>query len=394
GGYKHHHVQGQAGTPRVHRLPGDARRGSDLGEARRLHVAEQEGAPERLQRPAAESVGARLHPVEGHPFRPIRPRAAGLRRHHRAGRLKDLPGLPQEAEQHERDGRGARVGGCKGVQEVAGVAGGATITAEPPVEGAPLGRAKERLGRYAVAAVFLAPTFVLLGVWIVYPAVYTIARSFFGASGFGDFAGIDNYKALFTTSAITTAIKNNAIWVAVVPASITAIGLVFAVLTERIAWSLAFKTVVFMPMAISLFAAGVIWRIMDRQEPQLGAVNAVIRVVHDEFSPPGALSDALPSTPSLTGSPQTGLTLQHALRPGQTAPLGLTGIPPDQVPKGAVQAVQPRPAANGIAGVVWRDFKPGGGTPGKVERGELGLPGVIVELKDAKGAMIGSTSTE
>jgi alpha-glucoside transport system permease protein len=147
-------------------------------------------------------------------------------------------------------------------------------------------------------------------------------------------------------------------------------------------------------MAISLFAAGVIWRIMDRQEPQLGAVNAVIKVAHDEFSPPGALSDALPSTQSLTGSPQTGLTLKTPLRPGQTAPLGLTGIPPDQVPKGAVQAVLPRPVANGIAGVVWRDFKPGGGTPGKVERGELGLPGVTVELKDAKGAKIKSTSTE
>ena len=63
------------------------------------------------------------------------------------------------------------------------------------------------------------------------------------------------------------------------PALVTAIGLIFAVLTERVRWSVAFKTVVFMPMAISLFAAGVIWRMMYQQDPSRGAVNAAIGVV-------------------------------------------------------------------------------------------------------------------
>ena len=58
--------------------------------------------------------------------------------------------------------------------------------------------------------------------------------------------------------------------------------------------------------------------------------------------------------------------------------LGLTGIPPDAVPTGAVQAVQPAPKPGDIVGVVWRDFKPGGGKAGVVEKGELGLPGVTV----------------
>jgi alpha-glucoside transport system permease protein len=268
---------------------------------------------------------------------------------------------------------------------------GPGITAEPPVAGAP---PDDRPGirRYAVAAAFLAPAVALLGVWIVYPAVYTIIRSFYGQSG-GNFVGIDNYKALFTTGTITTAIKNNAIWVAVVPALITAIGLIFAVLTEKISWSLAFKTAVFMPMAISLFAAGVIWRIMDRQEPGIGAVNAVIASVHDAFSPPGALSDALPSTDSEVGSPASGIVLKKPLHPGDVALLGLTGIPPQQVPKGARQAVQPKPRAGSITGVVWRDFKPGGGIPGKVEPGEVGLPGVTVVLRDSAGKKVGSTST-
>jgi alpha-glucoside transport system permease protein len=267
----------------------------------------------------------------------------------------------------------------------------ATIRAEPQTAAPPVDR--PGLRTYAVAAAFIAPALVLLGVWIVYPAVYTIIRSFYGQSG-TDFVGIDNYKALFTTSAITTAIKNNAIWVAVLPATITAIGLVFAVLLEKVSWSLAFKTAVFMPMAISLFAAGVIWRIMDRQEPGIGAVNAVIASVHDAITPPGALSDALPSTTNETGSPSQGIVLKTPLRPGGVAVIGLTGIPPAQTPSAARQAVKPAPEAGSITGVVWKDFKPGGGVPGKVEQGEVGLPNVKVFLRDDSGKKIGTATSE
>src|SRR5439155_1628410 len=84
-------------------------------------------------------------------------------------------------------------------------------------------------------------------------------RSFFNATG-KKFVGIDNYTALWSDELIHKSIVNNFYWVLVVPALITAIGLVFAVLTERISWAVAFKTAVFMPMAISLFAAGVVWR--------------------------------------------------------------------------------------------------------------------------------------
>ena len=71
-----------------------------------------------------------------------------------------------------------------------------TIGAESPVEGAPLAAEPGRARKYAIAGIFLAPAFVLLVVWVVYPAVYTIIRSFFGQSGFGDFVGGDNYKTL------------------------------------------------------------------------------------------------------------------------------------------------------------------------------------------------------
>lgn len=270
------------------------------------------------------------------------------------------------------------------------------ITAEPPVAAAPPPAAGPgRLGKYLTGAIFLGPALFLLGVWMVYPAVYTIVRSFFGEHGFiGTWVGIDNYKTLFTTSTLLTAIKNNAIWVAVVPALVTAIGLIFAVLTERVRWAVAFKTVVFLPMAISAFATGVTWRIMYQQDPGLGAVNALGKTISGVFSPAGVLSQASPSTPALQTTPGGALVLKTATHPGGIVLLGLTGIAPDQVPKSAVQAVTPPPKPGDVVGTVWRDFKPGGGKSGVVEKQELGLPGVTVELRDAAGKTVQSTTSK
>ena len=85
--------------------------------------------------------------------------------------------------------------------------------------------------------------------------------------------------------------------------------------------------------------------------------------------------------------------LKTAVRPGSIALLPLTGIPPDQVPAGSIQAKQPTAEAGEIRGAVWRDFKPGGGTPGKLEQGETGLPSVTVELRDQAGKTIATTKT-
>ena len=267
-----------------------------------------------------------------------------------------------------------------------------SIAAEPPAVAAPSAGEPGGWRKHALAAGFLAPAAFFLGVWIVYPTIRTIIRSFFDNDG--NFVGVDNYQEIFTTDVLQTAVKNNAIWVAVVPALVTAIGLIFAVLTERVRWSVAFKTAVFMPMAVSAFAAGITWRIVYQQDPNLGAMNAGIKVVKDTFATPGALPDARPSTDALTGSPRRGLTLQTPVQPGQVADLGLTAIPPDDVPADAEQAVQPEPLQGGIRGVVWRDFKPGGGEAGKVESEELGLPGVKVNLKNTNGESAGSATSE
>ena len=271
---------------------------------------------------------------------------------------------------------------------------GASVTAEPPVKGAPPTGAEPGAWRkYALAAGFLAPAVFFLGIWIVYPTIRTIYRSFFDRSG-DTFVWFDNYAEIFTSDVLLTAVKNNAIWILVVPAFVTAIGLIFAVLTERVSWAVAFKTAVFMPMAISAFAAGITWRIVYIEEPDRGALNAAIASVKDAFSPPGVLPDAAPSTENITGTPRGGLTLAEPVQPGETAHLGLTRISTDEIPEGAEQAVAPEAVEGGIAGVVWRDFKPGGGEPGEVEQEEVGLPGVTVQLRTAQGETVQEASTE
>jgi alpha-glucoside transport system permease protein len=145
-------------------------------------------------------------------------------------------------------------------------------------------------------------------------------------------------------------------------------------------------------MAISAFATGVTWRILYQQDPSVGAINALGKVVSGVFRPAGALPSAFPSTPALQTAPGGALVQVRPIHPGDVARLGLTGIPPSTVPKGAVQAVQPAPQPGEIVGVVWRDFTPGGGRPGLVDPGELGLPGVTVELRSAANATVQSTT--
>ena len=269
-----------------------------------------------------------------------------------------------------------------------------TQTAEVPSAGPLPGSEKQSLWqRYGVAAAFLAPALVFLGLWIVYPSIRTVIRSLYDREG-DSFVGLDNYETLFTDDTLKTAIKNNFLWLLVVPALVTVIGLVFAVLLERVRFATAFKVAVFMPMAISLFAAGVIWRLMYEKDPDQGTVNAAIGVAKDAVAPSGVLSNARPSTDALQGGPKGGLELKEAVQPGDVAQLGLTAIREDDVPDGAEQAVVPEPLSGGITGVVWRDFKPGGGTPGKLEQGELGLPGVTVELRNESGKRVADTTTE
>jgi alpha-glucoside transport system permease protein len=255
--------------------------------------------------------------------------------------------------------------------EVAAGDRAAAPTAPPPT-----GR---RRTPWSVGLVFLVPAAILLGFWVLYPIVYTIFRSFYGKVG-SDFVGVKNYKDMFTSGDTLTAIKNNIIWVVFAPAIVTALGLVFAVMTERVRWSTAFKVVVFMPMAISSLSAGVIWRLVYEQDPHIGLANAASQAVVQVFRSPGNYPGARPSEPNLLKAQGKAFVTTRTFSVGDTALLGLVAIPPDELPSDAGTAAPPRATPGGIGGTVWLDFSlGGGGTKGKVDPKERGLPGAKVE---------------
>jgi len=240
-------------------------------------------------------------------------------------------------------------------------------------------------------ALFMAPAAILLGAIVVYPTIGTIARSLYDDSG--NFIGAGNYKTLFGTANILVALRNNAIWVIVFPFMVTFIGLVFAVLIERIRWSTAFKTIVFMPMAISLFATGVIWRIVYDTDPNRGVINAAVGTVADALHPPGlyALPNIKPIS-GLTTAADGSMVSKSTTDAGGTLQLGLTGISPTSLPPGAQAARPPSAVAGAVSGVVWRDFSPGGHI-GVIDPGEKGLPGVRLTLVGSDGHTAATTTS-
>jgi len=127
---------------------------------------------------------------------------------------------------------------------------------------------------------FLAPALFLLGVYFIYPLVETFRLSFFDAVGEG-FVGLANYAWVFNDANFLITIRNNVLWLLVVPAAATALGLVVAVLADRVWWGYAAKTLVFMPMAISFVGASVIWKfVYDFRGPeadQIGILNAIVQ---------------------------------------------------------------------------------------------------------------------
>ncbi|MDL4821702.1 sugar ABC transporter permease [Actinomadura sp. OS1-43] len=235
---------------------------------------------------------------------------------------------------------------------------------------------------------FLLPALVLLGFLVVYPIVYSVIRSFFDASG-GSFVGLDNYTGVFQGHDNLVAVRNTVVWVVVAPTIVTIIGLFFAVLTERIRWATAFKLVVFMPMAISFLASGVIFRLVYQQDPDQGVANAALVAIHDTFSPGTSYPGAGPRTggDQLVHQQGGAVLSSRPVAAGQTALLPLVKVKPEYLPKDAKPAAQPPAAKDGqVTGAVWFDFtKGGGGEPNKPNAGESGLPGIKVEaVRDGK----------
>ncbi|GGM22548.1 ABC transporter permease [Streptomyces fumigatiscleroticus] len=276
-----------------------------------------------------------------------------------------------------------------------------TVTAKaavgPPSPGTPFvsARRRRRRGR-VVALLFAFPALLLLGALVVYPVLFSIGRSFFDASG-NRFVGGDNYVEMFQDPATLKAIRNTVIWVVVAPALLTGLGLILAVLVEKVRWATAFKLLLFMPMAVSFLAAGIIFRLAYDQDPDKGVLNAAAVSLHDTFSGTSSYPTARARTgPGLVAGKDGSYATSKAVTPGSTVVFPMVGVLPADIPDNAspaYQAATEHPASDEVRGVVYLDFTPGGaGTPGIIDRQESGLPGMKVEaVRDGK--TVASTTT-
>jgi alpha-glucoside transport system permease protein len=120
--------------------------------------------------------------------------------------------------------------------------------------------------------VFLVPAIALLIIGLIYPAIRTLILSFMDADS-EVFVGMDNYVWAFTRPEILQVLGNTAIWVIVAPLASTFIGLVIAYLTDRMKSAAAVKSLIFMPMAISMVGASIIWKFVYDFEPNLKKVD-------------------------------------------------------------------------------------------------------------------------
>jgi len=126
---------------------------------------------------------------------------------------------------------------------------------------------------------FVGPALLLLGVYLVYPVYETLRLSFFDRTG-EIFFGLGNYIWAFRDPEFLRAILNNTQWLIIVPTMSTALGMLVAVLADRVAWGTIAKSMIFMPMAISFVGASVIWKFVydfrGPDAPQIGVLNAIV----------------------------------------------------------------------------------------------------------------------
>ena len=150
----------------------------------------------------------------------------------------------------------------------------------------PRGSAAQAARNQKIAAtirpwLFLGPAMFFLGLYLVYPVIDSLRLSFFGRDG-ETFVGFSNYLWAASDQKFLESIRNNILWLVVVPAFSTFFGLVIAYLTDRIWWGNIAKSMVFMPMAISFIGASVIWKFIydyrGADSAQIGLLNAIVGI--------------------------------------------------------------------------------------------------------------------
>ena len=140
-------------------------------------------------------------------------------------------------------------------------------------------RLRSRSGERVQTAAFLAPSLLLIGVGLLYPAGVTVYDSLFGGTNIfaQEFVGLDNYQRLFTDSNQLEVLRNTLFWVVLTPLLSTGIGLLYAVLVDRASFEKFAKALLFLPMAISMVGASIIWKFVydykSGDSTQIGLLN-------------------------------------------------------------------------------------------------------------------------
>ena len=141
-------------------------------------------------------------------------------------------------------------------------------------------RAKSKRGELLQTTVFILPAVLMIAFGLLYPGLRTIFESFRNASSTG-FVGIDNYQTIFTDRYQLTVLRNTAMWVIVTPILSTLIGLVYAVLIDKSRFEKFAKSLIFLPMAISLVGASLIWKFVydyrASENQQIGLANQLLK---------------------------------------------------------------------------------------------------------------------
>lgn len=129
--------------------------------------------------------------------------------------------------------------------------------------------------------IFLGPPLLLIAALMVYPTLRTIFLSFHDQSGIGrkarlEFVGFENYQDMIRDSFIRKAIINNVLWILLVTPLTIVIGVLLAVLFDRVRYEPIAKSIVFIPMAVSATATGVIWKLVYAPDADIGTLNALL----------------------------------------------------------------------------------------------------------------------
>jgi alpha-glucoside transport system permease protein len=142
--------------------------------------------------------------------------------------------------------------------------------------------------KWGTTILFLAPAGVLLLVFLIYPAIYTVLLSFNrGRNGiFNEWVGLDNYARLFadpdflnfSTFPPSGALWNNVLWLVLYVSIVIFFGLILAVVAARVRYEALLKAIVFIPMAISATALAVIWKFVYSPD-NIGLLNALLGTV-------------------------------------------------------------------------------------------------------------------